>query len=238
MAIWLKRLKLIKRLTAGPNIVISAAAYDGFIASKEIDLYTVNSEWTKNAYIQDNPKLKGKISFWYAGIDENYWKIEKQTSSGDKLNFLFYLKRPVEILVSNCKNLIEQHGHNWQEIIYGNYTMDELKKKLKTTDIVIYFVEQESQGIAMFEIWATNTPTWHWDPEYWQYKMKNYKSSSAPYLTIDTGRKFRDEVEFDRLLNTDIKMESYKPRDWIIGNATDKLSSLNFLKTIEYENYR
>ena len=238
MAINLKKNNKIKILTAGPNIVISSSDYDGIVGSPEIDLYTVNSEWTKDAYILDNPILNEKISYWFAGIDENFWKIEIQESSTDKLSFLFYIKRPLDSLVSDCKNLIEQNHHTWQEIIYGNYTIDELKNKLKTTDIVIYFVEQESQGIAIFEIWATNTPTWHWDPEYWQYKMKNYKSSSTPYLTSETGRKFRDELEFESLLKNEAILDKYRPREWVLNHATDKLAALNFLKTINYEAIR
>lgn len=238
MAIRLKKNQTILRLTAGPNIVISSNDNNGIVGSPEIDLYTVNSEWTKQAYIQDNPKLRNRIEHWHAGVDEKFWQIEKLENKTSEINFLLYLKRPIESMVSDCKILIEKYGYNWQEIKYGHYTIEELKEKLEETDIVLYFVEQESQGIAMFEIWATNTPTWHWDPGYWQYKMKNYKSSSAPYISIETGRKFRDEKEFEKLLNSDTDLEQYNPCDWILNNATDKLAALNFLKTLKYEDFR
>lgn len=235
MAIWLKRLKLIKRLTAGPNIVISSADHNDIIASKEIDFYTVNSEWTKEAYIMDNAKLDNRIGYWYAGVQSEFWKISKIKNQTNSLNFLIYSKRPNEKLLGSVKELIEDHGHKWSEFLYGSYTLDELKTKLSDTEIVIYFVEQESQGIAMFEIWATNTPTWHWDPEEWEYKNKVYKSSSAPYLTNITGRKFKNLSEFDELMNTQTNLEYYEPRKWILKYATDKLAISNFLNVIKYE---
>ncbi|MBL4668384.1 MAG: hypothetical protein JKY30_03885 [Flavobacteriales bacterium] len=71
-AIRLKQKGKIKRLTAGPNIVISSADENGIIASKEIDRYFVNSDWTISAYLLDNSKLTNRIDNGPQGLMKKY----------------------------------------------------------------------------------------------------------------------------------------------------------------------
>lgn len=54
-AINLKRENKIKRLLAGPNLVIRANQYNEILNSKEIDLHIVPSEWIATAYVEDLP---------------------------------------------------------------------------------------------------------------------------------------------------------------------------------------
>jgi hypothetical protein len=103
------------------------------------------------------------------------------------------------------------------------------------TDIVVYFVEQESQGIALFEIWASNTPTFVWNPGYWQYNMKNFRSSAAPYLTSKTGRFFRDKLEFEALIRDENIVSECTPRAWVLEHGTHKRAAEVFLNAIGYE---
>jgi glycosyltransferase involved in cell wall biosynthesis len=228
-AIKLKREGRIKRLTAGPNIVVSSADYNGLVAAPEIDFYFVNSEWTKLAYLIDNPKLQGRIDYFPSGIDADYWRIAK-TGSG-QLRFAFYNKRPEPILYEECIKISKCNGVNVVEVKYGSYSLNELKSVLSSVDFVIYFVEQESQGIALAEIWATDTPTIVWNPGFWNYKMKNYQSSSAPYLTEDTGLFFRTAEEFKELfVEEKLKRENFQPRQWVLENMTDEICAKNFLK--------
>ena len=42
-------------------------------ASVEIDMYLVNSLWTKIAYLEDEPCLASHIAIWPAGVDDGYW---------------------------------------------------------------------------------------------------------------------------------------------------------------------
>lgn len=235
MAIKLKQDGKIKRLTAGVNIVISSSDYDGIIASPEIDTYTVNSEWIKDFYIQENKALSGRVTIWYAGIEYERWNIEKRINATDKPRFLFYLKRPEYKLVEECQKILKDKSFPYDIIEYGKYQLEDLRAMLTVNDIVVYFVEQESQGIALQEIWATDTPTFVWNPGYWSYQFKNFRSSSAPYLTDATGHFFRDKAEFEKLINENIDMAKYAAREWVINNATDKVAATHFLKAINYE---
>lgn len=225
LAIALKKKGRIKRLTAGPNIVISSADSDGIIASKEIDMYFVNSEWTKATYLLDNPALQGRIGIWAAGIDERKWEVTENKKGSVAL---FYKKRPEHFLYENCKSIARQKGYDIIEISYGNYNFTELKAALRIASYVAYFVEQESQGIALQEIWAANIPTFVWNPEIWMYNGTNYKCCSAPYLTAQTGAFFKDIKAFEELLSQ--PLDNYSPSEWVRSNMTDSICAADFLK--------
>ncbi|MBL4592443.1 MAG: hypothetical protein JKX68_01350 [Flavobacteriales bacterium] len=225
-AIQLKQQGKISRLTAGPNIVISSADENGIIGSKEIDRYLVNSDWTISAYLLDNPKLINKIDKWAAGIDAKKWDIKKIESN--KSVAVFYNKRPEHHLYEYCKRKAIEQGFEVVEIICGSFTHQELKNALQEASVVVYFVEQESQGIALQEIWATNTPTLVWNPEVWMYKNVNYACTSAPYLTDKTGAFFKTNKDFDLLIQKPLS-SNFEPRKWVLENMTDEICAKNFI---------
>lgn len=226
-AIRLKKQGKIRRLTAGPNIVVLSSDFKGLVGAKEIDLYLVNSEWTKNAYLIDNSKLEGKINFFPSGINPEFWKIKKNKNK--QLRVAFYKKRAEPILYQECLLIAKQHNAVVTEIIYGTYDLEDLKSVLANVDFVIYFVEQESQGIALAEIWATDTPTIVWNPGFWSYQLKNYQSSSAPYISDDTGLFFRTANDFRDLFEKDhLKAKNFQPQNWVLNNMTDQICTLNF----------
>ncbi|HUM50888.1 MAG TPA: hypothetical protein PK431_03695, partial [Chitinophagales bacterium] len=184
---------------------------------------------------QENQALKNRVTIWHAGIEYEKWNIKKSLIENGSPRFLFYLKRPECKLVQECQEILSENSLPYQIIEYGKYKLDELKSMLSENDIVIYFVEQESQGIALFEIWATDTPTFVWNPGYWQYQSKNFRSSSAPYLTNQTGYFFRDKLEFKKLIQDNLDLSKYASKKWIVENGTDKAAATHFLNAINYE---
>ncbi len=234
MAIILKRLGIIKNLTAGPNIVISSAEAGGILASKHINKVIVPSEWVKQAYLLDNDRLlPEKMVVWPAGIDANYWNIEKVKAN--KRNFLFYVKRPEKELLEACELIAHNNDIGITKIYHGGYKLDEFRDALARAECVVYFVEQESQGIALAEIWAADVPTLVWNPGVWHYKLKNYKCSSAPYLTDSSGCFFKNATEFEAIVNNVInKKYVFSPRRYALENFTDVITARDFvLKVID-----
>jgi hypothetical protein len=226
-AIRLKQKGKIKKLTAGPNIVISSADQNGIVGSKEIDRYFVNSDWTIAAYLLDNPKLENRVDKWAAGVDEKIWDLQK--IEPNKQVVVFYKKRPENNLYEFCKKKTLESGFEIIEIICGHFTHQEFRTALQKASFVVYFVEQESQGIALQEIWATNTPTFVWNPEIWMYNNQNYSCTSAPYLTEKTGAFFRTEKDYQQLLQEPF-LHKYTPRDWILENMTDAICAKKFIE--------
>jgi hypothetical protein len=228
-AIALKQKGKIKRLTAGPNIVILSDDENGIVGAKEIDRYFVNSDWTISAYLLNNPKLINKIDKWAAGINPKQWNIKKIKT--DKPVAIFYKKRPEHYIYESCKNKAIEHGFEVTEIVCGSFTHQDFKNVLQKAAIVAYFVEQESQGIALQEIWATNTPTFVWNPGIWMYKNVNYACTSSPYLTNKTGDFFKTDKDFNILIQTPLS-QNYEPRKWVLENMTDEICAKNFIEKV------
>lgn len=230
-AIKLKKQGRIKRLTAGPNIVVSASDKNGLIASQEIDFCITPSEWVKTLYVMERPSLKERIGCCPSGVDADCWKIEK--SNSNSLRLAFYKKSPDPILYQECLQIAKANQAHVTEIHYGSYSLDELKSALSEVDFVIFFSKSESQGIALAEIWASDTPTIVWNLGHWQYEGKIYTASSAPYLTKDTGLFFKTRDDFKMLFEQhQLVKEKFKPREWVLNNMTDEICTRNFLKTV------
>lgn len=230
MAIVLKKIGLIHRLTVGPNLV-TLPSDNKLATSSAIDLFLVNSQWTYDCYTQDAPSLKDRIAIWPAGIDYDFWNIEKKQ---DANQIIIYSKIKEQNFIKECVSFLEEKGENIEIVYYGSYTIAQLKRTLENAKAVVYFVNSESQGIALFEIWASNTPTIVWNPGNFNYNMKNYACSSAPYLSAQTGAFFEDIESFKRLYNEGaFNPNLYQPNEWIKDNGTDKVTAEIFMnKTI------
>lgn len=93
-AIELKRKGIIKKLTAGPNIVMFSDEYESIIADPAVDLYLQPSQWTADLHIKIEPKLVGRCEAFPrggVGIDLEQFKPRDYNRSG---NVLIYQKHP------------------------------------------------------------------------------------------------------------------------------------------------
>ena len=100
-----------------------------------------------NLYKIVDKEIENKIKYWHAGVNAEFWKSKYKVYNEKKIEFLLYIKRPEPFLLEEVKKEIMKNGHNFSEIVYGRYKIESLKEKLNNTDIVIYWVEQESQGL-------------------------------------------------------------------------------------------
>ncbi|MEI7451736.1 MAG: hypothetical protein WCK37_00870 [Candidatus Falkowbacteria bacterium] len=231
-AIKMKRKGLIKRLVVGPNLVVSPADNHGIVKSQYIDLFLVNSEWSRDVYVEIAPELKNHIDIWPAGVDTEYWKPNKKNDI--EKNILMYYKRPIKKMFDECKKFLEDNGYKVEVIFYGKYTVNEYFEALNRNCLLIHFVEQESQGISLLESWTMDTPTIVWNPGYYHFENgANYISSSAPYLTSSTGLFFKDFVDFKLLFNNDLKKDDFSPRSWVMKNMSDEVCVSNLLEKFD-----
>jgi glycosyltransferase involved in cell wall biosynthesis len=179
-------------------------------------------------YVQCAPELAKKIAIWPAGVDTDEWKPQQKNESN---TLLFYSKRPEKKLFEGCLEIAKYFGYRAKVLNYGNYSTTEYFNLLINVDFLIHFVEQESQGISLLESWAMDVPTLVWNPGIFQYKNKNYEASSAPYLTEQTGRFFRDLEEFTLLFKQgNLDLSNYSPRNWVLENMTDEKCAQKLVK--------
>ena len=237
-AIELKKNKKIKKLLAGPNLVILPSENKDLICSKYIDTYLVNSEWTKEMYIKDAPELKNKIVIWPAGVDTDYWEPGKEK----KDYVLVYIKSAAKKIVKNAINLLKENNFTIKIIRYRKYKPDEYLRFLQKSKFAVFFSGSESQGIALFEAWSCNVPTLVWNKGYVvislseKEKGERVPASSAPYLTEKTGLFFKNISEFKTVLEKfrkKFEKEFFQPRNYIINNYTDILSAKILLKIFQ-----
>lgn len=219
-AIRLKKQGKIKRLIAGPNLVVRPIDHGGIIGAREIDRYFVNSQWTHRAYQEDMHELGGHLHIWFAGVDEQFWK--PANIKRDK-NVLIYWKTEPESFCSQVEAAVKKQGYNPVRLRYGNYRKEHYRKMLESAACAIFISKVESQGIALLESWAMDVPTLVWNPQNFRAYGKVYsESSSCPYLSEKTGKDWQTVGQLQQLLSNlkNIVSECH-PRQWVLDHMTD-----------------
>lgn len=230
-AIRLKKQGRIRRLLAGPNLVVLPTDFDGIATSPEIDTYILNSPWTQNMYELVAPTLKGRVRLFPSGVDAKWWWDGPRAHRADHM--LFYEKRPPRRLYDACTAVARAAGFNVDVVQYGSYTVEDFRARLHNSGVLVHWAEQESQGISNLEAWSANVPTLIWDPGSFLWQGANYDSCSCPYLSRATGRSFRDVSEFESLLREGGADRSrYTPRQWVLDNLTDARSAQLMLEIV------
>lgn len=227
-AIKFKKKGKIKKLLAGPNLMVYGDDEDNILASSEIDICLVPSNTVKNNYETDNPELVGKIKVWPAGIDETYWSpVEKEKYNGR--NVLIYQKNANEQLYFLVEDKLKYYHWDPIKIIYGRYKPDDFKKYLSKSRFAVFLSQSESQGIALAEAWAMNVPTLSWNPQeptYLNNKKIFHDNSSCSFLSKDTGLEWRVISDFENILKKINELiDGFEPRKWVLSNMTDTVTS-------------
>ena len=235
-AIQLKRKGIIKKLYAGPNIVIYANDYDGIIASKEIDLVITPSEPIVALYSLDRPNLKQKIVKWPAGVDHIYWSPDKILQN--KKQILIYEKQakgPVGPILPYLSFLVSL-GFTVKIIKYGEYHHGDYLNLLRQSILMVGFVTDESQGIAWAEAWSVDVPTFIWESNTTICRGREYSSLTAPYLNSQNGIYFKDLEDFKKKFTLWINGQfKFSPRNWLLENMTDEICAKKLMSLIAIE---
>jgi len=232
-AIYLKRKGKIKKLIAGPNIIVFSSDYNNLIASPEIDLVITPADIVNQLYILDNPSLKGKIVAWPAGVDTDYFKPNLNTIRNQILIFEKQNKGPVGPIQPYINFLIFL-GYNVKIIQYGNYKIEQYRDELQNSIIMLGFVTDESQGIAWAEAWSSDVPTFIWNNHLNVYRGRSYLCSTAPYLTDENGIFFDDFYDFQiKFKQWEQGHFRFQPRKWCVENMSDEVCAKKLLDIIQ-----
>ncbi|MBY0110250.1 MAG: hypothetical protein K2X90_04015 [Candidatus Babeliaceae bacterium] len=232
-AIKLKNKNRIKKLVVGPSMVGRATEHNHILTNSAIDYYLTPSEWNMIGYVEDEPALKRVIHIWPAGVDSEYW--QPQNNLKNKSKVLIYWKTESQEFCDKVKNILLSYG--WEPLIikYGNYKQEHYKELLSQVKFAVFISVTESQGLALAECWAMNIPTLVWDCQKpLEYLGKTYHIvSSCPYLTEQTGKRWKELKELEELLkNIESYWHEFNPREWVLNNMTDEISVNLLLKII------
>lgn len=222
-AIRLKQQGYIRRLYAGPNIVIFSSDHDSILASPEIDAVITPSNYIDELYIEDNASLRGRIFSWPAGVDTEYWKPESKFKRDKVLIFEKQNKGPVGPVAPFADYL---RGIGWEvEVMrYGSFRHHQYRDSLQRSCLMLGFVTDESQGIAWAEAWSCDVPTLIWRNTSNVYHGRKYKCSTAPYLSEDNGLFFDDLEHFkEQFAYWETHRDLFQPRAWTLANMSDEV---------------
>ncbi len=230
-AIKAKKQGKIKRIIAGPNIVITPEDAGSVLLDEAIDLVIVPSQWVKDFYSSFKPGFDKKIRIWPAGV-----KICPE-SKEERSGCLIYKKSVDEELFDFIIQYLKFQNINYKVIRYRRYKKEKYFEILNKVKFMIYLQEVESEGIALLEAWMRNVPTLVWNKGYFEYKnigKKVFGNISAPYLTKECGMFFRGKEDFKDKFKFFIKnLSNFKSRKYSLENFTDKISAQNYLKFVK-----
>lgn len=231
-AICLKNKKKIKRVIAGPNLVVMPDNFSHLVLSPEIDIILVPSDWVKELWLSNAPELSGRVFVWAAGVDDFGLN---ETQGGERKPLLYIKNIPDEVIIG-VESILREENIDYDIIRYGEFIRQEYLDKLDRTNFMIYLQNSESQGISLLEAWGKGVPTLVWSCGYFEYDSKKFyaKNIAAPYLNDESGRFFATPNELKDLLKL-IKSGGIKfyPREYYINNFTNKICAEKFLKIIQ-----
>jgi len=232
----LRKKGIIQKLLAGPNIMVRSNEFNHLLASPEIDTYIVNSQWTYNAYIEDESSLKNRLQIWPAGVDVTYWDpisiFLQDKIKRDCKKILVYWKTEGESFCKLVEASIKSAGFEPVRIKYGAYKALQFKNLLQESLCVVFISRTESQGIALAEAWSMDVPTLVWDPqEPFTFSGKTFwPINAAPYLCEENGILWKNQEELQSTLsNLGHKLKSMKPREWAVKHMSDEVCAKHFL---------
>jgi len=234
-AIKAKKEGKIKRIVAGPNIIVTPEDANAILLNEAIDLVIVPSQWVKDFYASFKPGFGKKIRVWPAGVEVCPESDKKRNGC------LVYKKNVDENLFNSILKYLKSQNIDYKIMKYGRYKKEKYFRILEKVKFMIYLSKSESQGLTLQEAWMRDVPTLVWNRGYFKHKKNNKKifgNISAPYLTKECGMFFRNKEDFESKFNIFTKdFSNFKPREYSLKNFTDEISAKSYLKIIWKINY-
>jgi hypothetical protein len=229
-AIHLKKEGRIKKLWAGPNLIVVPQEAEPLLQSEHIDAHVVPCAWVRDLYAQQAPYLKEKLTIWPVGIDTAFWNTDPSTY--EKTQVLIYNKNQSELSNALSKHLMALNIPV-KHLNYGHYTPEEYRRELNKSQALVWLSRAETQGLAYLEALSMNVPVIAWDAGRWDYEspvVKKYFSSpstSVPYFDASCGEVFSTAAEFSGAFGRfAARRAKYQPRAWLESQNMDLPTNL------------
>jgi len=233
----LKREGRIDYLVAGPVNALFVDESDGILQLPEIDRIIVPHEWMLEFY-RDAPAVLAKSRVCPCGVDTEVWKPSSGTSG--KSLAVVYWKSGDEAFCESVERIVRTCGLEPRRLrsLHGEHAMfdsADYRRLLDQSAIGVFLSTFETQGLALAEAWSMDVPAVVWDPQGTaQWRGRSFASrSSAPYLTPETGRRWRTIDELEPALRGALAdRAAFRPRAWMLENMTDAICSAALLDII------
>lgn len=209
-------------------------------------LLNINNIHKNSIYIQPS---KWAADTWRNFNVENVIKIKefpfpveidkfKPIENNEKNEVFIYFKRrkPEELLF--IENFFYKKNINYKIFDYvKKYKEEEYLKCLQNAKFGIIIDAHESQGFAIEEALSCDVPLLVWKVKYMSQEeganYPNIQCTNISYWDERCGEFFEEKEEFTETYNKFInKIETYKPREYILENLSPKKCGENFKKLI------
>ena len=220
-----------KSVALGPSVDIFNSHVLTRLKHSEYIKILVPSLWVKELFVNHHGLPGSRVFIWPAGIDHEYWN--PAPSSNSRYLLLYRKTGLAERELSAVSEFAKKLQLELKIISYGDYKIKKFRNLLKHTGGLVWAGSTESQGLAQFESWGMNVPTLI-------RRARNFDNlgigSESPYLTNQTGLATRE----DFITKADLEafsemMPSFRPRDWILQNATLGIARSQLLSIFDAE---
>lgn len=233
-AIALKQKGLVKRLTAGPNIIAYADQKGWeYLLDENVNQILFPSQNNADYFCRYLPELKKKTAVFASGIDESQFKPKNM----HRKYVLVYLKHVSEYWGNYISYILKKHGFQPYIIKYGSYHLSGYKSILNRSKFMISISLHDTQGLYLAEAWAMDCPTVCYNSHFRSFPgTKTYVAGNqlgSPYVCSENGAVFDSMSDLERILKDYRNMTvQWHAREWVLRNMTDAVCSRHFLELI------
>ena len=184
----------------------------------------VPSEWVR--YQLFSPPFnvpKDKLAVWPVGIDIP----DFEKSSYVEWDCLIYFKRRDKKELNQVTQFLDSKKMSYNILGYGNYSQEELLDACKKSSFCFLLNGTESQGIAVQEIMATNTPLLVWEVKEWNDMGEEYRTpaTTIPYWNACCGEIFDNIADLPNTFSKFYdRIEEFTPRLFVENELSYKKS--------------
>lgn len=224
-----RRCGLNKTTVIGPNFTQTPGSSWLWSQAFSADHYLVPSQWVKEVWAEQAPRIADRITIWPAGIDERYWIPSEER----RTLLLVYLKgRDSGSFQSKAlENFAKSAKLELRVLAYGTYQQEFYLSLLQRSALMVVKGTTESQGLFLSEAWSCNVPTLVFNNPVYQYNQMNYAASGAPYLSESAGEFFEKDEELIDLAEQFLR-NKVTPRDLVMNQLSDKVCTRKLLEIL------
>ena len=202
-------------------------------------VYIQPSEWAANAWI-NNPLCKDiNIQSFAFGVDTEKFSPIKPILEREKVFIYFKYRNPLDLQL--IETFLTIKNYDFRIFSYKNrYSEEEYIEYLQNSKFGIWVGGHESQGFALEEALSSDVPLFVWNVKSMKQEYgSNYHdipATTIPYWDERCGEYFYNPTEIEDKFNIFIsKIDTYKPREYILENLTIELCENKLINIIEHQ---
>jgi tmRNA-binding protein len=216
-----------KKFIYGPHFSVFPDHKIQSIQKNQRCAYIQPSKWTYDIWEVFNTPVRNRTSVFPFPVNVNKFSPIKSIPERNKV-FVYYKHRD-QTELDFLENFLKNKGIEYQLFSYKvKYQENDYLNYLRESKYGIILDAHESQGFAIQEAMSCDVPLLVWNVKSMQQERNNfentypnYHATSISYWEPRCGEYFFEKEELETKFNEFVeKLDTYKPRDYILDNLT------------------